>query len=179
MNAGDWLLGAGTLLVGQALGLGGEIIRRRWSDTSERRRRMEERGEQAAGNLMGLLDEGRRLVEVDGPLALEWDDQQQVYELCHRIEREALLLPDPMVRRWMEHVVEALWFSNALYKEMSIHSQGSLVFAVSNAGKHALGAMLRGESLSELPELLAETRRLIMGSDDSVAERTEKAHTTP
>ena len=80
------------MLVGQILGMGTEVLRRRW----ERRRRVEERAELAAQKVLDVLERARKL--FDGFEIGTGPEDERVYDLCHALEREALLLPDRQVR---------------------------------------------------------------------------------
>jgi len=77
MDWSTWVAGALTLLVGQILGMGTEVFRRRL----ERRRRVEERAELAAQKVLDVLERARKLFDGFTEIGTGPEDKS-VYDLC-------------------------------------------------------------------------------------------------
>jgi hypothetical protein len=77
-----------------------------------------------------------------------------VQNLCHRIDKDAVLVAEPIVRDAMFAVVSALWHATDLLPETFQTTPKSISRLCAAEGRDLLGDMLRGEMAQELPRHL-------------------------
>jgi hypothetical protein len=112
----------------------------------ERHSRIEARAEDASRRILDLLDEVRDLFKGVHDVSRGRIEQDAVYELCHRIDREIILIPDESLRERLQKITMALWHieTSAVAKG---HSLQQVAFFLYRAGHSLIGAFLRGEDL--------------------------------
>ena len=168
MDLSTWLLGAATLAVGAVVtlvaGLVQEGMRRRWAradaDESarrttdvERRRRIQERSENAANEILELLDKAYELFH-DGWKHGGGPDQQVVLATTRPIRRLTVLLGGTEVRRRIEGVATLLEQSHAI-ENMTGDVPSRIAWKARVIGRNALGHLLSDEDL-EADEVLRQ-----------------------
>ncbi|HEX9313339.1 MAG TPA: hypothetical protein VGA30_11035, partial [Actinomycetota bacterium] len=94
----DWLADIGKASVGGVVALGGQALLRRLSKHDERRRRAEERSEEAATEVLGVLDEARDQFRwhTDHQKLPGYDDTK---DLVTRIRAASVFILDSEVRK--------------------------------------------------------------------------------
>lgn len=160
MDWSAWLLGAATLAVGAFLtlvaGLVQERFRRRWARIDaaeaaqgnmviERRRRLEERSELAATEILVLLDEVYDLLSECRSHGSA-PSQQLIMAKTGPIRRKAVLLGDGTVRERLEGVATILEQMHAVENTLGdVPSQ--VGWRARAIGRNALGHLLSDEPL--------------------------------
>lgn len=76
-----------------------------------------------------------------------------MYALCHQIDREALLLRDPIARATVHAVSDVLWHADL---GVIPAKPKSIAYISANEGRRVLGTLLRGERVKEVPSLLKD-----------------------
>jgi hypothetical protein len=110
----------------------------------------------AAEDLLDLLEEARRLM----PREPDEIPQEEVYRLCHRIQRKALLLSDAVARDTMNAVSDILWHSEYGFFAPQ-YSPLTAAWLCANEGREVLGALLRREPVTEVPKSLARLAQTV------------------
>jgi hypothetical protein len=169
VDAGTWLLGAGTIAVGSALSLGVEAVRRRWtkadsaeafarSREAEQRGRIEGRSEEAAQKLVEVFE----ALRSQGAMERRAPNRLVVpAAYLGTLRRNAVYIADPDVRARVETavgVLENAWEVAGLLREQPI----VVVWRTAIECRDSLGAMLRGEPIPVATDLA----RFSKGLDD-------------
>jgi hypothetical protein len=168
----EWFLGAATLAVGALLTLVLEGIRRRWSRSdaisasqAEKQRRAEEQSDAAAREILREISEIRTLY-VKHPLRLqngEWQGGPGSYYLppvLEQIASHAVDVRDSAVRRRLELAIDALR-SRGMIRELTGIGEYQVMWRSTEVARNAIGAMLRGEALSDDAGFLEEWEQAV------------------
>lgn len=134
------------VIVGQGFGLLVWWLQRRVSRRDRREERMSTQAREAALAMLDRLDEARRFVERFKGKDLPAKSQAHLYEMCHRMEREILLLPDPSLRERLSELEASLWYAE-IVAEAADQTLSQVGFLLYKAGGELLGAYLREEPL--------------------------------
>jgi hypothetical protein len=95
-------------------------------------------------------------------------DKEQMYALCHRLQRETQLLPDAALRRRLDDLTTVIWHMDAVAFSLRLYLS-QLSFILYRATIDLTGAFLRRDPLPT-----AENSRFIRDLDLYVKEA--KAH---
>jgi hypothetical protein len=134
--------------VGGGVALGSAWIQHSWSGKDARAQRIEAHADEAAIRILDSLEDLRR--KCNG-LAYDYRDftNQDLYELCHKMEREALILTDKTLRDRMAMFTEVIWHLDLIaYVTRNPLTQVAMVLY--RAGEEVLGAYRRNEDLPAL-----------------------------
>jgi hypothetical protein len=175
-----WVLATSSVLIGSLSTFGVEFSRRRWADRAEAKRRVAERSEAAAKEILEMLDEARDLLDIGREEEVE---DAKVHSLGHRIDRAALLLSDPTARTALAYVTEAIWEADTGIAQYLGHSPMQVAHRICEAGHQVLGAVLRGEQVTCVPTTLVEYHETVQGFhrdlDDAYAEARREEEASP
>lgn len=144
----DWwafVLGAATAVVTQTVALLVEFKRQKWTEAATRRRRVEERTEEAANELLETLYELRATFEGCWKYGSE-PEEKVTSPLTSKIQRKAQLLSDPEARRHLTVIAEVIDQNHAV-QQFGGDRPVKIAYVETDIGRENLGALLRTEAL--------------------------------
>jgi hypothetical protein len=167
MSTSGWLLGIAGVAVGQLLAVCYLWVQRKWARTDLSINRREERADEAARNILGLLEQVRDVYSgMSMAEAMEIPSDSR-YDLCHRIDLETQLLPDKTLRAQLGRITAAFWSAEAV-SEWQGDSLPHIASVCCRAGQELVGARLRREPLPTpgSSENVARTELYAKSADD-------------
>jgi hypothetical protein len=143
----DWLTSIASGAAGGAVALGGQILLHKIAHEGEERRRAEERSEQAAQEILEIVDEARRRYEFHGAQS-PLPSYDEVSEIVGRLRKASLYIIDENVRGWLDHAASALAHLRTL-AQMGEGFPLDVTWNVQQTVQNMLGAMLRVEKIPD------------------------------
>lgn len=144
----NFLFGVATVFITQGLILLGQLLignraRKQAAETA-----MRQSGVEAVERVMGLLNDGRKLLGDASHDDHAYDDDR-VYDICHDIKAAAVRIPDEGVRDGVTRLTNVLWYADSVAERLrySPRTVGHLAY---NAGLDMLGAWLRNEDVKRI-----------------------------
>jgi hypothetical protein len=163
VDLGTWILGAVTLAIGSVLSLLSEALRRRWTKAdaaenflrgldAEKRRRVEERSEEAARDIVQDL-RGLRDLYIRSYVSGEHSPVSDAH--LKVVEQRTVSIADPVARQRLEQVVDVLRNLDAV-EERHGDPGSRVVWRVAKIGMDTAGVAARGEPVIGNAEGLSE-----------------------
>jgi hypothetical protein len=140
-----WMNFAVGIIVGSAVGLLfnllQEMVRRRWTKSDEREHRASVRREQAADEVLDVLDDLTELVRDDNPFRAD-----EIPGLVAKMERLALRVGDADARKRLEAIASSFNGTTAIGSLVG-DRPGRIAFNCRELGRNAVSHLLSGEPL--------------------------------
>jgi hypothetical protein len=135
-------------VVGGGVAVGSAWLQHEWSGKDARAQRIETHADEAA---IRILDALEKLRAMCSGLSFEFRDftNQDLYELCHKMERDALVLPDKTLRDRIAMFTKVIWHLE-LIAYVTRNPLSQMAFVLYRAGEEVLGAYRRNEDLPDL-----------------------------
>lgn len=166
MDFGSLITGAVLLSAGAVFQALVDARRRRSEAATERSRRIEERAEDAAGDLIVHLDD---IYESYTALQDPLGEPEDIDDLMAQVRRKSVLIPDVEVRRRLDLIYEALQRTGAIASFQG-DTPRQIAVRATRVGTETLSAYLRHEALPADAAILDEYHSAVVEENEAFEE---------